>query len=194
MPPLYTIGYAPHDPDSFAAILRRHGVTAVADVRSAPYSRFKPEFSKKRLQAWLPEAGIEYVWFGEQLGPRYENPAVYKDGRADYELIAKDMKFIVGIASLMKGMKSFTVALMCAEKDPLACHRTILVARHMKDHADIRHIMADGSVEPHQVTEKRLMALFEKDQAVLPGIEEPISLDDAYRLQGAKMAWKNKDF
>lgn len=192
--PLYTIGYAPHEPESFADILRRHGVTAVADVRSAPYSRFKPEFGKKRLQVWLPEAGIEYVWLGEQLGPRYDDPAVYRDGRADYELIAEHPKFEQGVDRLLQGMQKFTVALMCAEKDPLSCHRAILVARHMKAHADIRHILADGSVEPHQETEKRLMALFQKDQAPLPGIEEPLSLDDAYRLQGARMAWKNKDF
>jgi uncharacterized protein (DUF488 family) len=190
--PLYTIGYAPHEPESFADILRRHGVTAVADVRSAPYSAYKPEFGRKRLEAWLPEAGIRYVWLGEVLGPRWKDPAVHSGGRPDYELIARHPAFRRGLERLRRIMDGSTTAIMCAEKDPLACHRTILVARHIKDHADIRHILADGSIEPLHETEKRLMALFQKDQPILPGIEEPLSLDDAYRLQGAKMAWKSK--
>jgi uncharacterized protein (DUF488 family) len=181
--PLYTIGYAPHEPDSFADILRRHGVTAVVDVRSSPWSAYKPEFGRKRLEAWLPEAGIRYVWLGEVLGPRWKDPAVHSGGRPDYELIARHPAFRRGLERLRRIMDGSTTAIMCAEKEPLDCHRTLLVARRMKDHADIRHILADGSVEPHREIERRLTNMFESDRHILPGVSAPVDLDAAYRLK-----------
>jgi uncharacterized protein (DUF488 family) len=191
-PSLYTIGYAPHSPEELIAILRLYGVTAVADVRSSPWSSYRREFGKKRLERWLSDAGIEYVWLGDSLGPRYEDESVMVDGRADYERIAGHPRFKAGLERLSAGMERFTVALMCAEKDPLACHRAVLVARNMKTRADISHILADASLETQDGLERRLMALYLRDQAELPGVSTPPSLDEAYRRRGGEMAWRGK--
>lgn len=191
-PPLYTIGYAPHSPEEFIEVLRRHGITAVADVRSSPWSSYRREFGKKRLERWLPGAGVLYVWLGGSLGPRYEDESVMVDGRADYERIAEHPRFKAGLERLRAGMLKFTLALMCAEKDPLNCHRAVLVARNMKRSAEVRHILADGRLEAQADFERRLVERYSLDQHGLPGVEEPLTLEEAYGRRGAEMGWRRK--
>ena len=65
---LFTIGHSNHAFGHFRALLRRHGIEAVADVRSRPYSRFVPHFSKGRLDRLLAEADIGYLYLGAELG------------------------------------------------------------------------------------------------------------------------------
>ena len=84
----------------------------------------------------------------------------YRDGRAQYALIAKTPLFERGIERLMTGMESFRLAILCAEKEPLGCHRSILIARYLHDRGIlVRHILEDGSLEDHDASLLRLLAL-----------------------------------
>jgi uncharacterized protein (DUF488 family) len=157
--PIYTIGHSTHPIEAFIALLKQHGITAVADVRSAPYSRFNPQFSKEPLGQALRAAGIAYVFLGRELGARTEDRSCYENGRVRYDRLAKTDLFRSGLDRVRKGAGSHRVALMCAEKDPLHCHRTILVARALeREGVAVTHILADGGLEPHEVAIRRLMS------------------------------------
>lgn len=157
---LLTIGHSNHEAGAFLALLARHGVTAVADVRSAPYSRFNPHFNRENLQRALFAVGVAYVYLGRELGARREERECYVAGVARYERIARTPAFADGVERVLRGMGTHRVALMCAEKDPLTCHRTILVARHMRPLVDaIDHIREDGSIETTAALESRLVRM-----------------------------------
>lgn len=157
---VFTIGHSTHTLDEFAALLRRHRVTAVADVRAAPYSRFNPQFKRDALADSLGALGLEYVFLGWELGGRSADPADYRDGRIDYDRIRGTERFRRGVERVVLGAKGRRIALMCAEKEPLDCHRTLLVAPALEArNVAVTHILADGGVEPHGATMDRLLDL-----------------------------------
>ena len=157
---MFTIGHSNHSLDAFLALLRMHGIEAVADVRSAPYSRYNPHFNRKALTSALEEAGIAYVFLGGELGGRPADPSLYDaDGRVRYDLVARTASFDDGIGRVLGLARDRRVALLCAEKEPLDCHRTLLVARALVERGvAVEHILADGSVEDHGATMDRLVA------------------------------------
>ncbi|OGT83057.1 MAG: hypothetical protein A3H91_00055 [Gammaproteobacteria bacterium RIFCSPLOWO2_02_FULL_61_13] len=154
---IFTIGHSTHPIEAFVDLLRRHGVTALADVRSAPYSRFNPQFNREALEQALDANGIKYVFLGRELGARPADPALYKDGEVQYDRIAQSELFAAGIERVVRGAGEFTIALMCAEKEPGECHRTILISPALALRGlMVRHILADGSLEDHEAVMKRL--------------------------------------
>lgn len=165
---VFTIGHSTHTLVEFAALLRRHRVTAVADVRAAPYSRFNPQFRRDTLADSLGALGLEYVFLGRELGGRSADPADYRDGRIDYDRLRETERFRRGVERVVRGAGHRRIALMCAEKEPLNCHRTLLVAPALeaRDIA-VRHILADGSLEPHGATMDRLLDLLKRPRADL---------------------------
>lgn len=185
---LYSIGHSNHSIAVFLALLRQHDITALADVRSHPYSHFVPHFSQDALQAALVETGIDYVFLGNEFGARSRNPACYSEGKIQYELLAQEPAFAHGIQRVMECMASHRVALMCAEKDPLECHRSILISRNLFEMGIIiEHIHADGSLESQDMLESRLLAVYNlpigdmfKDRQYF--------VAEAYRLQGQRIA------
>ena len=158
---LFTIGHSNHALMDFLALLRQHAVGVVADVRSAPYSRFTPHFSREALQGELESGGIGYVYLGRELGGRQGDPACYRDGRICYEAVAKTPQFHAGLARLEEVSRQHAVALMCAEKEPLHCHRTLLVSQALAlKGREVAHVHADGRLEPHAAAMDRLLDLF----------------------------------
>lgn len=159
MPTLvHTIGHSNHAIEAFVALLREHGIAAVADVRSSPFSRYNPQFNRPTLEASLAEAGVRYVFLGEELGARRSEPECYVGGRVDYERVARMPGFRRGLDRVIDGASRMPVAMMCAEHDPLTCHRTILVTRNLAPLVDdVRHIRRDGSIETHAEAEARLL-------------------------------------
>ena len=157
---VYTIGHSNGTVERFVELLRLHGITAIADVRSRPYSRFNPQFNREALAAELKSYGLEYVFLGQELGARSEDPTCYRNGRALYSLIARTAVFERGIHRLFSGMGRFQVAIMCAEKEPLACHRSILVSRYLHERGvKVHHILEDGRLEDHDTSLSRLLAI-----------------------------------
>ena len=128
---VFTIGHSTHPPERFLALLRQHGITALCDVRSRPYSRLNGQFNRENLQESLRESGITYVFLGKELGARSEDASCYVRGKVQYDHLARTELFKKGLDRVRQGMKDYRIALMCAEKDPLVCHRAILVARHL---------------------------------------------------------------
>lgn len=192
MNPLFTIGHSTHGIDGFLGLLHRHGIEVVADVRSQPYSRRFPQFSRDALQTSLREAGIRYVFLGRELGARRDEPECYVGHRADYREIAKTAAFRAGLERLREGLERFRVSLLCAEKDPLDCHRTILVCRHARTFAGIQHIRADGSLESHADFEARLLAACHLPAGDLFQSAADL-LERAYDLRGEQIAWTEPD-
>jgi uncharacterized protein (DUF488 family) len=157
---LFTIGHSNLPAERFLAMLQSAGVNAVADVRSTPYSRFCPWFSQKPLAAALTAAGIDYAAMGDALGGRPSDDALYRDDVADYEAMAKVPDYVTGLERLIEAAAHAHLCLMCAEREPLDCHRCLLVARSLAERGvAVGHILHDGSVEAHAATEQRLLAL-----------------------------------
>jgi len=156
MNPIYTIGHSNHSWDDFVGLLKMHAINAVADVRSHPYSRYCPQFNREAVCNALREEGIRYVYLGRELGVRRRGDEYYENDKVRYERIARSDVFRQGLARLLKGCRTHRIALMCAEQDPLGCHRTVLVARELdKKGIAVRHILADGTLETHEETLKR---------------------------------------
>ena len=155
-----TIGHSTHVLEAFVALLRRHHVAKVADVRSAPYSRFNPQFNREALARNLTACGIEYVFLGLELGGRSDDPSCYENGRIRYDRVAATPPFRQGLDRVVQDAGGRPAALMCAEKEPLDCHRTLLVAQALKARGvPVEHILADGGLETHAAAMERLLAL-----------------------------------
>jgi uncharacterized protein (DUF488 family) len=155
---LYTVGHSNHPIEKFVGLLTANRISAVADVRSTPFSRRHPQFNRDRLAAKLDEYGIAYTFVGKELGARSVDPSCYEDGKVQYQRLAATALFKSGIERVMTAAEKHRVALMCAEREPLDCHRTLLVGRALQTAGvSIVHILADASVEPQLQTMSRLI-------------------------------------
>src|SRR4051794_26625685 len=127
---VYSIGHSSHPSEVFTELLGKHAIQVLVDVRSAPYSRYAPQFDREFLHRMLHAVGIKYLFLGRELGGRPDNQAYYdSDGRVVYSRMTADGAFVSGIERLERGMAEYRVALMCGEEDPAHCHRRLLVAR-----------------------------------------------------------------
>jgi uncharacterized protein (DUF488 family) len=154
---LHTVGHSNHAIEQFLALLRRHGIDVVADVRSRPYSRFVPHFGKERLARRLEDAGIGYLFLGRELGGKPPEGETHAPAMTYQDRVAQP-EFNDGIERLMQAAGAGRVALLCRERDPLDCHRFHLVCRYLRPLAlEIRHILPGGEVETQPATERRLL-------------------------------------
>ena len=187
---IYTIGHSKHPIERFVALLQQHGIDALADVRSTPYSRFNPQFNREKLQASLAAAGIRYVFLGEELGARSKDVSCYdEEGRVSYAKLAQTAPFRAGIERLLTGMQQHRIAIMCAEREPLDCHRTILVSRELeRAGVPVTHILQDGSLEPHRQTMTRLASDLKLASSDLFRTPDEL-IEDAYEQQGSRIAY-----
>jgi uncharacterized protein (DUF488 family) len=156
---IFTVGHSNHSLERFLQLLAGARVTAIADVRSRPHSRWASQFNKQALGASLGENDVAYVYLGKELGGRPEDPALLKNGKPDYDAMSRSLSFGAGIDRIIEGAKTHRIALMCAERDPLDCHRFLLIGRHLASRAiPVAHILASGEVEDQDKTEARFGA------------------------------------
>lgn len=190
---IFTIGHSTQSSTQFVQRLKRHAITAVADVRSAPYSRHNPQFNREELRSVLKQEGIRYVFLGKELGARSDDECCYVNDKVQYRLLAQTELFRSGVSRVIEGAESFRIALMCAEKDPLDCHRTILVTRELvKLGHDVTHILADGSLETHSQAMSRLInQLGLSGQDMFRSVEE--TMNEAYDKQADRIAYDRKE-
>lgn len=189
MKTLYTVGHSVHSSEHFLTLLQQHRITALCDVRSSPYSRYSPQFNRETLKKTLKAHGVAYVFMGKELGARSDDPLCYVSGQANYQRIAAAAAFQEGLRRVRQGLETYRVALMCTEKDPLTCHRTILVARALRaPDVGIAHIHADGLLERHADAEKRLLKLVKLPEGDLFTSQADL-IERAYDLQGDKIAY-----
>lgn len=186
---LFTIGHSNHPIERFIDLLKMHEITALVDVRSSPYSRYNPQFNRENLQKTLKSGGISYVFLGRELGPRSEDSSCYVDGKVQYDRLAVSELFKQGLERLKLGMKTYRIALMCAEKDPVACHRTVLVCRALRSEPiEIGHILEDGAIESLRESELRLLRELKMPQLRLFDNVEDL-VQRAYDTQGRRIAY-----
>lgn len=207
-----TIGHSTHCVEDFLGLLRRHGVNVVADVRSMPYSRFNPRFNRDAVRSALRSNGIHYVYLGSELGGRSRDEAHYDmddhHARINYDRVRAEGSFKAGLRRVLDGVdKGYRIALMCVEKEPLDCHRTLLVARALGDgelagkQIGIAHIHADGRLESQDEAMDRLLErhkLADDDSPLFTdsgagGVEAGLGTREdriakAVRLQAARVA------
>lgn len=187
---VFTIGHSNHSLETFLSLLKCYGVTAVADVRSHPQSKANPQFDREALAKNLARQGIAYVFLGKELGARTTDQQCYIDGKVQYERLADTKPFQAGLRRVQRGMTKYRIALMCAEGEPLDCHRTILVSRYLTEmNIPVKHILRDGTVEDHDATMERLLqALKMSENLVFRNKTELIS--EGYRVQGRRIAYE----
>lgn len=190
--PLHTIGYSHLSVAEVAALLKAADIDVLCDIRSRPYSRFNPDFSRERLRDLLAEHGIKYLYLGRELGGLPLDPACYVDGRARFDLMAQQPSFIEGLDRLGRGLETHRPAIMCAEKEPTQCHRFLLVSRHMtRRGAEVRHLKHEGGWEPQRAVEKRLVHLMKlAPPPMLDGEAEwQQAIDAAYDKQNRRIGF-----
>lgn len=157
---LYSIGHSDHNFEVFITLLQRYGVTAVADVRSQPYSRWTPQYNRETLARALGAAGINYIFLGAELGGRPADRSLYQPGRKqpDYQRVAATPDFHAGLERLLELGQSSSVAMMCSEGDYRKCHRTLLVTPELlARQVRVVHVLPDGrtvkaELEPQQLS------------------------------------------
>lgn len=189
---VFTIGHSNHAAETFFGLLTMHAIGAVADVRSTPYSRYNPQFDREAIKQSLKGVGVEYVYLGAELGVRSDDPSLYENRKVRFERVAATEAFGRGIARVQTGARTLRIALMCAEKEPLECHRTILVARHLaRVGLEVTHIHADGHLESHAEAIARLARSLRLrvDEPHLFRSRDEV-LEDAYALQERRIAYE----
>jgi uncharacterized protein (DUF488 family) len=184
---LFTVGHSNHEPEAFLALLRAHGITAVADVRSSPYSRRQPHFSRQPLEGLLAHHGVAYVFLGRELGGRPADRSLYHaEGWADYERVRATAAFQEGLERLLRGLESHTIALMCGEEDPLDCHRGLMIAPALEDVGlPPRHIRKGARLETAAEFRERVLAA--------SGIGPLFGMAEAYRVLNKHKAYRLED-
>ncbi|MDR6129083.1 DUF488 domain-containing protein [Sphingomonas sp. SORGH_AS_0438] len=196
MPKLFTIGYSGLEPSSFVELLTSNLIDVVCDVRSTPYSHYKPDFSRVPLRGILNNGGIKYVFMGDQLGARPKDRSCYVNGQATYDRISSADFFKAGLSRLRNGVQSLNLAIVCSERDPIECHRAVLVCRNLPDlSSSIFHIHTNGLIESQKQFDERLVQLH--NAAPPPLLRQPgdweRSVNLAYEKQSAAVAYRERN-
>jgi uncharacterized protein (DUF488 family) len=197
---LFSVGHSNHDIAAFLQLLRQAGISAVADVRSSPFSQRLPQFNRPDLEAALRSQGMSYVFLGDLLGGRPAQADLYDDeGRVDYERVRATEFFRRGLDRLVQETEQFTVTMLCAEEDPLDCHRGLMIAPALMERGLApRHLRRDGRIETTPEMEQRLLAVTGVGAGILDGLfaasvsaeERQEMLAEAYRLQARRKAFR----
>jgi hypothetical protein len=198
-----TIGHSNHDIAAFLGLLQQSGVALVADVRSSPFSRRNPQFNQPDLERALHNAAFSYRYFGDTLGGRPLADSEYdEEGVVDYDRVRETPRFQSGARALLDCAQSHHVALMCAEADPLDCHRGLLIAPALaRANCEVVHIRKDGSMESVDELDSRLRELTGIGAGIVDGLfaatltqaEIAALRAEAYRARGRKIGYRRAD-
>ena len=151
-PRFYTIGHSNHTVEHFLGLLKAHDIQVVVDARSQPYSKYATQFDHETLKPALQDAGIRYLYLGRELGGRPEGEEFYDStGHVLYDRVSAPGIFQEGLSRLERGIREYNVALLCAEENPAACHRRLLVGRVLLDRGiQVEHIRGDGRIQSEE--------------------------------------------
>lgn len=192
---LFTVGHSNLDFEVFARLLADHSVDLLVDVRSRPHSSRFPQFSQPGLERLLKARRVEYLFLGEELGGRPDDPAAYlPDGQVDYRARRRSYAFQAGLERVLKEMEHHTLALMCAEEDPLECHRFLMISPELVAQGiQPLHIRKGSKIETQEDAENRLLGLrglgAMAENTLFPQ-ERGKALEEALALQAAKAAFR----
>lgn len=192
---IFTIGHSNLDLGDFVAVLAKREIRIVCDVRSRPGSFRFPQFNREPLEACLASSKIQYEFLGETLGGRPSDPRAYHtDGVVNYEERRKAEDFRTGIDSALELARTSNIVLMCAEEDPLQCHRFLMICPALLDRAATpSHIRRGGELESQREAEDRLLKLHDLaafDSGSLFASERGAAIEDALRRQAKEFAYR----
>ncbi|MCL1820945.1 MAG: DUF488 domain-containing protein [Oscillospiraceae bacterium] len=197
---LYTIGYSGFDIDAFVSVLRNKNVTVLIDVRSKPYSTYFPNYNKEILEKSLGKNGILYRNYSREFGAQQMNRAFCSpEGFLDFETFVKSDVFAEGFSKLENGMKqNYTFALMCAEKNPVDCHRAIMVSRpfHEAGHMVIHLLPDDAAMTQDDIEENMLDKYFpNRKQLTMFEFDDDRStlIANAYHIKNAEIGFRTEE-
>lgn len=168
-PTVYSIGHSNHTIDRFLELLAVHDIQVVADVRTAPFSRYSTQFNKDALASSLKRNEIGYVFLGRELGGRPDGDQYYDaEGHVRYDRLSQAELFREGIERLQRGAQGHRVAMLCSEGDPTHCHRHLLIARVLDSlGVAVVHIETDGTTTTYGEAALRTptpLALFDGEE------------------------------
>jgi len=192
---LFTIGHSAAQLSVFLTALKQSDVNLLIDVRSRPRSRRFPHFDQIELEEALRMTGFRYLFLGEELGGRPEDPKAYgTDGIVDYAKWRKSRAFQAGVERVLQELAAGDLALMCAEEDPLNCHRFLMICPELVSLGlEPLHIRKGGAIETQQEAEDRLLQMQHLGAiagASLFSTERESALESAYSEQAKKCAFR----
>jgi uncharacterized protein (DUF488 family) len=197
---IFSVGHSNHELDHFLALLKDADITAIADVRSSPFSKRHPHFNKGPLENALRTNRILYVYLGNLLGGRPASRDLYDaEGRADYEKIRATLAFHRGLERLLQGAERYRVAMLCGEDDPLDCHRGLMITPALVERrVSPCHLRKDGSLETTPAMELRLLKETKLEERLEADLFHPAPdaaevreiMAEAYRLMARKKAFQ----
>jgi uncharacterized protein (DUF488 family) len=186
---IFTIGHSNLEISDFINLLLANKIELVVDVRSAPYSKLYPHFNRNPLEVSLTKNSIKYIFLGDSVGGRSNNIEDYSKGRVVYKKIAEKKEYISSINTIIQNSSKYKIVLMCSEKEPLECHRTLLISRSIEAHmVKILHIHRDGQIESQSEGIQRLLKIWKLDSPNLFG-EDAERIDEAFTKQESKYAY-----
>lgn len=192
----FTVGHSNYEAQHFINLLKAHGINCLVDVRSSPYSKFTPQFNKENLEAELKASRILYVYLGNKLGGRYaDSNLLYPSGVVDYNKVMQQDSFCAGIDNVITNIgKGLRIALMCSEKDPLDCHRFLLVSRALSNRGVlVKHILEGGGLISNEELEKKLLRKYksEFDQFSLfqANLSSHDAIEEAYQRRNQEVGF-----
>lgn len=195
-PVIYTVGHSTHTLEFFIDLLKTFSINCLVDVRSIAASAYNPQFNKESLSHFTKAIGITYLHFAKEFGARHTDPDLLdNDGKVDFELVRKSRSFRQGVERLWQGLeKGYVIALMCAESDPLDCHRFSMISMALeKNGFEVKHILKDKTIKTNAQLENQLLKKYEK-RIPQPDMFRPnVTLEDqlrvAYRLRNKEIAY-----
>jgi len=193
--PLFTVGHSNLDASTFLGMLLRHEIKIVCDVRSRPGSFRFPQFNREPLMAQLAAAKIVYQFFGDQFGGRPLDSRYYRpDGLVDYPARRKAPDFKEGMDRLLGFSRNENVVLMCAEEDPLHCHRFLMICPALVQRGvQPIHLRRESVIESQRDAEDRLLQLHgfaDVTSTSLFAQARAAALEDALRLQSEQYGFR----
>jgi uncharacterized protein (DUF488 family) len=198
-PIVYTIGHSTHPLDYFLTLLQEYAVNCLIDVRSVAASAYNPQYNKEPFSNYLQKNKISYLHFVEEFGARQADPDVLdENGKVDFEKVWRSRSFNNGVARLRSGIdKGYTMALMCAESDPLDCHRFYMITVALqRDGFEVGHIMKDKSLRSTSDLEELLIERYAqklpKPDMFRPLVTREEQLEAACRLRRTEIAFSSK--
>lgn len=193
---LYTIGHSTLPEGRFIELLKHFRIAYLLDVRSTPFSRYVPQYNKDRIENTLYGSGIQYAHMGKFFGARQENKAFYNaEGYLDFERFRESAQFKAGLNNVKKGLTKYNIALMCTEKNPIDCHRAIMVTRGFAlDGIQAKHILHDlTSITQEEINHQLLNRYFPNRDQISMFREEEKTQEDllvlAYRKRNKEIGY-----